>query len=207
MTRRLAPSASRIRSEQRPERLGLALGDAARRLVEQEHGRLVGEDAREVDDAPAAGRQLADELVAERAEAHELDELVDPVARPPASESTTAGRCSAAAIGSRTSTLHSSATAIVSATVERREEAPVLERATEPEPGPRLRRLAADVVDLALRVARASIVPIVLGREPGDDVEQRGLAGAVRADEADDLAGADRERHVVERGDAAEALR
>jgi len=39
----------------------------------------VGEDAREVDDAPAAGRQLVHELVADRAEPHEVDELLDAV--------------------------------------------------------------------------------------------------------------------------------
>ena len=38
-------------------------------------------------------------------------------------------------------------------------------------------------------------------------VEQRRLAGAVRADEADDVAARDRERDAVERDDAAEADR
>ena len=65
--------------QQRAERLGLALGDARRRLVEQDHGRLVGEHAGEVDHAARAGGQLADELRAERLEAHQLDQLVDPV--------------------------------------------------------------------------------------------------------------------------------
>ena len=55
--------------QQRAERLGLALGDAARRLVEQDHRRPVREQAREVDDPPRAGRQLADELRAVRARA------------------------------------------------------------------------------------------------------------------------------------------
>ena len=41
--------------------------------------------------------------------------------------------------------------------------------------------------------------------DPADDVEHRGLAGAVRTDEAADLARVDRERQAVERGDAAEA--
>ena len=40
--------------------------------------------------------------------------------------------------------------------------------------------------------------------EPGDDVEDRRLAGAVRADEPDDLTGLDREAHAVDREDAAE---
>ena len=59
--------------QQRPERLGLALGDAARRLVEQDHRRAVREQAGEVDDAAGAGRQLADELARGRAEPEQLD--------------------------------------------------------------------------------------------------------------------------------------
>ena len=49
--------------QHRAERLGLALGDARRRLVEQQHVGVVRQRAGEVDDAAGAGRQLADELV------------------------------------------------------------------------------------------------------------------------------------------------
>ena len=91
--------------QQRAERLGLPLRDARRRLVEQQHARAVREHAREVDDAPAAGRQLADVLVAERAEPEQLDQLLDPRARPSLRSRRPTGRCSAAAIGSRTSML------------------------------------------------------------------------------------------------------
>ncbi len=38
----------------------------------------MGEHAREVDDAPAAGRQLASELVPEVGDAEELEQLLDP---------------------------------------------------------------------------------------------------------------------------------
>ena len=48
--------------------------------------------------------------------------------------------------------------------------------------------------------------PPSIGEEAGDAVEQRGLAGAVVADEAEDLALAELEVDVVDRGDAAEAL-
>ena len=41
---------------------------------------------------------------------------------------------------------------------------------------------------------------------PADHVEGRGLAGAVRADEGEELAGLDVEAHVARRHDAAEAL-
>ena len=63
--------------QQRAERLGLALGDARRRLVEQQHRRAVREDAREVDDPAASGRELADELVAEVGDAEHLEQLLD----------------------------------------------------------------------------------------------------------------------------------
>ena len=63
--------------EQRSERLGLPLGDPARGLVEEDHGGTVGDDARQVDDAPRAGGELAQELGVERAEPHQLHQLVD----------------------------------------------------------------------------------------------------------------------------------
>ena len=82
--------------QQRAERLGLALGDAARRLVEQEHGRVGGRATQARSTIRRrAGRQLADELVAERAEAQQLDQLVDPVADASSSESND-GRAGAA---------------------------------------------------------------------------------------------------------------
>ena len=63
--------------QQRRQRLCLTLGDAGRRLVEQQHVRLVGQRAGEIDDPPAAGRQLEDELVGERPEPHEPDQVID----------------------------------------------------------------------------------------------------------------------------------
>ena len=69
-----------MRSSSGTERLGLALRDAARRLVEQDDRRAVGDDAGEVDDAARAGGELADELRAEGAEPEQVDELVDPLA-------------------------------------------------------------------------------------------------------------------------------
>src|SRR5689334_20048872 len=41
--------------------------------------------------------------------------------------------------------------------------------------------------------------------EPGKTVEEGGLAGAVRADQSNDVPGHNVERHAVERNDAAEA--
>src|SRR5205814_10505826 len=63
--------------------------------------------------------------------------------------------------------------------------------------GPRVRDVGAVQRDAALvRVQRSA-----------DAVEQRGLAGAVGPDQADDLAGVDRERDVVIGHESAEALR
>ena len=50
-------------------------------------------------------------------------------------------------------------------------------------------------------------MPSSTSDEARDHVEQRGLARAVRADEADDLAAARRERHVGQRGEPTESLR
>ena len=63
-----------------------------------------------------------------------------------------------------------------------------------------LGRLARDVA--ALEHDAAGVRPV----EAGDHVEQRGLAGAVRADDGHDAALGDVDRHVLDRGDAAETL-
>ena len=63
--------------EHRRERFGFTLRDPTRRLVEEQHGRFVREDAGEVHDPTRSGRQLVYELVGERAEPEHLDQLVD----------------------------------------------------------------------------------------------------------------------------------
>jgi len=62
--------------EQGSERLGLLLGDAGRRLVEEQHLRVVGDAHREVGHPAGAGGELADELVAEGAQVHQLDQVL-----------------------------------------------------------------------------------------------------------------------------------
>jgi len=42
-------------------------------------------------------------------------------------------------------------------------------------------------------------VPLVAGMKPGDDAHRGRLAGAVRAEEAENLTGLRRERHVADR--------
>ena len=61
--------------DQRPERLRLALRDAAGRFVEQQHARVDREQRAELDDPTRAGRQVRDELVAVAAEPEEVDQL------------------------------------------------------------------------------------------------------------------------------------
>ena len=80
------------------------------------------------------------------------------------------------------------------------EEPRLLERPAEAPLGPLVRRQLGDVL------APEAHPPLVDGQEPGDAVEQRGLAGAVLADEAEHLALAEVEVDVVHRADAAEAL-
>ena len=166
MTRRLAPSASRMRSSSGPSasasRWAMPLDGSSSRST-------VGWWART--QARSTMRRLPVEssrtnLSRKAPRPMQLDELVDPVARRAASESMTAGRCSAAASGSRTSTLRSSATAIVSRDGERGEQAAVLERAAEPELGPRLRGSPVQCRARRRCVSPSTIVPASAGVNP-----------------------------------------
>src|SRR5262249_3776640 len=80
----------------------------------------------------------------------------------------------------------------------RPEDVDVLERAGDAAPHDRVRRLAQEALAREDDRARVGLV------EAGDQVEERRLAGAVRPDQPDDLAGLDVERHVVDGDDAAE---
>jgi len=64
-------------AEQRPECLGLALGDPGRRLVEQHEDRVLGQQAAEFDDPPGAGGQHRRRGVAVATQAEECDEFAD----------------------------------------------------------------------------------------------------------------------------------
>src|SRR2546429_3479051 len=59
--------------------------------------------------------------------------------------------------------------------------------------------------DVAVTGVQTCALPI-WADEAGDQVEERGLAGAVRPDDADQLAGSDGERDVMRRHDPAKAL-
>ena len=185
--------------QQRPQRLGLALRDAARRLVEDQHGRLVRDRHREIHDAPRAGRELGDELVPERAEAHQLDQVVD--RERDVGLRLAHRRCREKR---RDVVAHFDVPFEPERDVlrdrQRREDLRVLEGAAETD---RCATLGGPLGDIGLT---DEDVATLRRQVTGDDVEDRGLAGAVGADETQDLALVHGERHVVNRGDTAEVV-
>src|SRR6185295_10958309 len=76
----------------------------------------------------------------------------------------------------------------------------VLERARYAAPDDAARGFAVDARAAEAHLARAH------RQHPGDQVEHRALARAVRADETQDFTGTDRETHIVDRDEAAERL-
>ena len=81
------------------------------------------------------------------------------------------------------------------------EQLAVLERARQPEPRHRVRPGAGDVAALEQDAAAARPV------DAADAVEDAGLARAVGTDQRQQLAGADRERHIRQHAQAAEGQR
>ena len=154
--------------------------DAERRLVEEQHLRLVDEGAGEAELLLHAARELAGEAVAERAEVREREEPLE----------------ARRALGSR----HP---------VEVGVEAEVLldrEVGVEAEA---LRHVGDAVLDrLGVAGDRDAGEDRVAGGGPqhaGEHAQRRGLAGAVRPDEAEQLAAADLEAQILDRGQLAEA--
>ena len=83
----------------------------------------------------------------------------------------------------------------------RREQRKVLERARDAETGDPVRADRQEVLPIEAQTATGGVV------DAADDVEHRRLAGAVRADQPEDLAIFDLEREPVERDDPAERHR
>ena len=153
--------------------------------------------AGEIEDPPCAGRQLAHELVARSTEAEQVDDLgnaarnamlrVDPGGHmqrrvewvddvdPPVHR-----------YGNRLLDRH------------RGKQPGVLERPAETESGAPCRTHAGDVDPVHEHAALSRLA------QPGDDIEQRRLAGAVGTDQADDLPRCDGQRHIGEGMDATE---
>ena len=161
--------------------LRLALGDARRRLVQQEDRRLVGERARQLHHPPGAGGELGHEGVAVATEPHGLDQLVDPLGH----RRLGVGDCpEPEGTGDRLAHLDVALQRHCEGLGdrERGEQPGVLEHAPEAALGPSGR------IQLAQVLTGEVDVPGVGDREARAQVEQGRLAGSVRADDAQDLA-------------------
>ena len=172
--------------------LGRFVGVEARGgLVEQEHGRFGHERAGDADEARDTVRQRRRPHVEHVAELQLLDDLVHERGRRRAPRPEQVGEVGPPRLVVRRDEQ-------VLAHRHLLEQLDGLPRPHDAGAGPPLHRPAVDGgVAETDRSARRR-------REAGDDVEDRRLARAVRADEPDDLAGFDREAHAVDRDDTAE---
>ena len=180
MTRRLAWSSSRIRSISGPNASRLALGDARGRLIEAQHARTGRHEARELDHPAGTGRQLVDESVDEGTEPEERDDFVRfaPCDALPGPD-----------------TGHRESDRLAHGQVL--EQLRALERPTEAESrAPRGRE--------AMHVVTEDLDRTPAADESADRVHQRRLAGAVRADEPDDLTRRNVEVDVIDHEPRAE---
>ena len=182
------------------ERLGLALRDPGGGLVEQDHARLRADLAREVDDATAAGREVGDELVAELAQPHRLDELVGALAEPPFRARDGRKRAARRCTGSpeRELVVERDAHGLVDG--ECAEEPRVLERARQTQPCTRRRAQARQVV-----ARRAGSVRRFGTRKPETTSKSVVLPAPFGPISSEDLAVVQLDRDVVERHHAGEA--
>ena len=182
------------------ELLGLGRVQARRRLVEQQDGRRGRQGAAELDQPCRSERQPDRRQVRDPLEAEQADQAVHAPGlvgrhRPHAAHREQVG---------------DDATARVAGAVREDEVVPhgqageqlgVLERAGEATHRAHPREGVGDVVAVEPHGARRR------AQQTGQDAEHRALAGAVRADETDDLPRRHRERDVVQRDQAAEAHR
>ena len=185
--------------EQAAQRGGLRRVHASGGLVEREELGLGRERARDLEAALVPVGQVPRQAVRAPGHAHVIEQLVRPlVDRPFLVARVRVARDRAPDAGARA---HVAADHHVLQRRQVGEQPDVLERAGDSARG--------DLVGLqALQhVAVEREVPAVGHVDAGEHVEQRRLAGAVRADQPVDLAVADREPDVGERLHAAEALR
>ena len=167
--------------EQGEQALRLGLVHAGGGLVEQKEGRRRRERAGDLDAALVAIAEAAGEVVGAAGEA-ELGE--QPVGEPACRRPPEA--------------LRDRARLDVLAHAQMAEQAHDLEGAGDAARGDLARRQAGDVGAVA---QHAAVLRCYL---PGDDVDQRRLAGAVGADQPQDLAGLEAQRHAIERAQAGE---
>ena len=183
-------------SQQRDERLGLALRDARRRLVEQEKPRAGQDDGGEVHHPPRPGRQLGRAMVPEALEAEGGDHLVDRgqlalLGAPRPGQAQRRREHSHLLAGVLTQEEH----------VEHRElriEPAVLERTHHADPEPLFGQVLPEVDAVEANPSGLRL------HEARDHVEGRRLARAVGPDQTHDGSGRGVEAHTAERVHAAE---
>jgi len=168
-------------AQQADHGLDLALSHARGGLVEEDDGGLVGHHCGQVDEASGAGGELTHQVVGIAVQAEQVEEIVDPLHHgglgPHLEGQSQHGVEGVADVGEA---LERDGHRVTHG--QAGEQTRVLEGAAEAQPGAGRSRAVRDVD------ARELDAPRVGTEEPGHDVEQRGLAGAVGPDDPHDLA-------------------
>jgi hypothetical protein len=173
------------------ERLALHRVEPRGRLVQAEETRLRGQSTGDSDELPVALRELARHRVAAGLQPEHGERFLDPLA-----SAFRTGHDAAQRPEGRRLCGHGD----VLANRQVVEQLDRLPGPREPQPGPRVRRLAGEVPTVEEDAA-------AVADEPGDGVDERRLAGAVRPDQAEQLTRLHAQVDVDERADAAEADR
>src|SRR5476651_2463358 len=181
------------------QRLDFLVIQTSRRLIEQQQLGARRERTRQLDPLADRERQRARHCIGEGHEVHELDQLVRPLGDL---------RLFRRDLGQAQCILEKAGRAATVATdlnvVEHRqaiEQGHVLEGTADADGRDVMARTLQDRLALEQHVAAVGRI------EATEAIEERGLAGAVRADQARDLPREHVERHAVERDDAAKADR
>ena len=157
--------------QQPPERVGLVFVEPRRRFVEQQHTRRGAERAGELDEPGRAGGERVDLPVGDRADPDLFEQLV--------------GDGAGVVLLGGPAPAHLERDEHVLARGEAAERLEPLERARDAEPGPRVALGARHVAPVEADAPARRLL------QPGDDVEERRLARAVRTDQPGDLPGLD----------------
>ena len=167
---------------------------ARRRLVEQQQGGLGRERAGEFEPALLAERQIGRQFIALVREIEELERAVDLLAR--------AARAAQPAPEKILVALLAGILRDPEILPDRQlpEQTNVLERSRDPQRHPRMRRPIGDVGAVEDDAAGGR------RKQAADEIDDRALARAVRADEAENFAARDRQIDAIDRADAAEML-
>ena len=178
--------------------VGLVGVHAGERLVEQQHLRVGGEADGDAERAQMALRQVARDLVPDRPEAEKLEDLVARAAE----LRLVAPRRRRSEIEAEEARVRAQVMGDDDAVARRHalEDRRLLKGAHDPLARHDMRREAGNHLALERHLAAGRL------HERGDQLEDRRLARAVRADDRQDLVRLDVERDLVDRGEAAVAL-